>query len=161
MVVLLYNRGMDRQLPRLKIQIIRHHQTTSGRHIRRKQQDSFRKLSVHIANRLGTSGAFYVAFFLILVWALSGPLFRFSDTWQLVINTGTTIVTFLMVFVIQNTQNRDSRALHLKLDELIKSQDGARVEFVDVEDLSDTELDELQEQFKDLHAEILKQDVKQ
>ncbi len=98
--------------------------------------------------------AFFIALLVIATWAVSGPLFDFSDTWQLVINTGTTIVTFLMVFVIQNTQNRDGRAMQLKLDELINSSQAAREEFVDIESLSDSELDILQEQFQDIHQKI-------
>src|SRR5918911_280328 len=86
-------------------------------------------------------------------WTVSGPFFHFSDTWQLVINTGTTIITFLMVFLIQNTQNRDAQAIHLKLDELIRSAKGARNSMVDLEDLSDDELKRLQQQFKHLHDE--------
>lgn len=142
---------MDHNLKKLKILIVRHdgEDTKLARQIKRK--DNFRKLSVGVSTKLGSSSAFYIAFLVIIIWAASGPLFDFSDTWQLVINTSTTIVTFLMVFVIQNTQNRDSRAVHLKLDELIKAQRGARTEFVDIEDLSDSELDELQTQFKDLH----------
>lgn len=149
---------MDQQFKRLKVQIVRHHDEAPDRRIKRK--DNFRKVSVKVANRLGTPTAFYLAFMVILVWALSGPIFDFSDTWQLIINTGTTIVTFLMVFVIQNTQNRDSKALHLKIDELIKTQYGARDEFVDIEDLNDTELDELQEQFKHLHQRVQEEDAK-
>jgi low affinity Fe/Cu permease len=83
----------------------------------------------------------------IIVWSLTGPLFHFSDTWQLIINTGTTIVTFLMVFLIQNTQNRDARAINLKLDELIRAVDHARNHMIDIEKLSDAELDMLEEQF--------------
>lgn len=143
---------MDKKLKQLRIQIVRHHEEAPARKIRK--QDQFRRASVKISNKLGTSGAFFAALFLIFIWAVSGPIFNFSDTWQLVINTGTTIVTFLMVFVIQNTQNRDSRAIHLKLDELIKSHKGARMEFVDIEDLSDSEIDELQEQFKSLNEKI-------
>lgn len=145
---------MEKKLKQLRIQIVRHRDDAPER--KQRKQERFRKLSVKISNRLGTSGAFFVALFLIFSWAVSGPIFNFSDTWQLVINTGTTIITFLMVFVIQNTQNRDSRAIHLKLDELIKSQKGARMEFVDIEDLSDNELTELQDQFKTLNEEIHK-----
>lgn len=149
---------MDERLRQLRIQIVRHHHDAPERRLKRK--DNFRKVSVKVANKLGTPAAFYIAFFLIVTWAVTGPIFKFSDTWQLIINTGTTIITFLMVFVIQNTQNRDSRALHLKMDELIKTQRGARDEFVDIEDLSDTELDELQDQFKELHKLVQKEDAK-
>src|SRR5438309_1527418 len=95
----------------------------------------------------GTSWAFVIAALVIVVWAVTGPAFGFSDTWQLVINTGTTIVTFLMVFLIQNTQNRDAKSLHLKLDELIRGVHGARTGLVALEELSDSELDDLQGQF--------------
>src|SRR5689334_2820587 len=87
----------------------------------------------------------------IVVWAVTGPLFGFSDTWQLVINTGTTIVTFLMVFLIQNTQNRDAKAIHLKLDELLRAMEGARTGLVDLENLPDAELARLQKQFERVH----------
>jgi low affinity Fe/Cu permease len=86
---------------------------------------------------------FILAIAVIAVWAFTGPMFRYSDTWQLVINTGTTIVTFLMVFLIQNTQNRDARAIHLKLNELIQAVDKAKNQMIDVESLSDVEIDEL------------------
>lgn len=98
--------------------------------------------------------AFALAVLLIIGWIISGPFFNYSDTWQLVINTGTTIITFLMVFAIQNTQNRDSKAMQLKLNELIKSSRSARTEFVDIEDLSDAELNVIQGQFKDIHDKL-------
>jgi low affinity Fe/Cu permease len=101
---------------------------------------------------VGTPGAFLLALAAIVVWAVLGPVFHFSDTWQLVINTGTTIVTFLMVFVIQNTQNRDTKALHLKLDELLRGVTGARTSLVDLENLSDEELDRLQREFERLRT---------
>ena len=104
-------------------------------------QSLFRKFAQHTSSAAGSSWAFVTALLVVLSWGLSGPIFGFSDTWQLVINTGTTIVTFLMVFLIQNTQNRDSKALHLKMDELIRAVDGARQEiFVDLEDKDDEEL---------------------
>jgi G3E family GTPase len=96
--------------------------------------------------------AFLVAVLFIVVWALSGPVFRYSDHWQLIVNTATTIVTFLMVFLIQNTQNRDAKAIHLKLDELIRAVKGARNRLVDLQDLTDSELDELQQEFQRLRA---------
>lgn len=96
---------------------------------------------------LGSAWAFAAAAFVILVWLVTGPTFHFSDTWQLIINTATTIITFLMVFLIQNTQNRDAKAMHLKLDELIRALKGARDQLVDLEDLSDQELKKLEEQF--------------
>ena len=114
----------------------------------------FRKFSQATSQVVGSSWAFIVAVLIILVWGMTGPLFHYSDTWQLVINTGTTIITFLMVFLIQNTQNRDAKAIHLKLDELLRGVEGARTHLVDLEALSDEELDRLQEQFKRIrHAE--------
>jgi len=110
----------------------------------------FRKFAHKTSQIVGTSWAFIVAVFIILVWAITGPLFHYSDTWQLVINTGTTIITFLMVFLIQNTQNRDAKAIHLKLDELIKGVKGARTGFVNLEELSDKELERLQQEFAKL-----------
>ena len=94
--------------------------------------------------------AFAGAVLVIAVWLLTGPTFHFSDTWQLIINTATTIITFLMVFLIQNTQNRDAKAMHLKLDEIIRALKKARNELVDLEDLFDEELQKLEEQFKQL-----------
>lgn len=110
----------------------------------------FRKFAQKTAHIVGTSWAFILAALVIVVWAITGPMFRYSDTWQLVINTGTTIITFLMVFLIQNTQNRDAKAIHLKLDELIKGVKGARTGFVNLEELSDKELERLQQEFAKL-----------
>ncbi len=110
--------------------------------------ETFRKFANKISAAVGTPWAFMLAVLIIIVWAITGPIFKFSDTWQLVINTGTTIVTFLMVFLIQNTQNRDAKAIHLKLDELIRSIESARNNMVDLEDLSDEELARLQEEFE-------------
>jgi low affinity Fe/Cu permease len=109
---------------------------------------AFTKFSGTTANAMGTPWAFLVAFAVIVVWGVTGPLFGFSDTWQLVINTGTTIVTFLMVFLIQNTQNRDAKALHIKLDELIRAVEAAHNDIIDVEDADDEELNALQERFR-------------
>jgi low affinity Fe/Cu permease len=100
----------------------------------------------------GRPSSFLFAVVVIAVWAVSGPMFHFSDTWQLVINTGTTIVTFLMVFLIQNTQNRDSQAIHVKLDELIRSKKGARNALMDLDDLTDEELERLRKNFAQLSA---------
>jgi low affinity Fe/Cu permease len=111
-------------------------------------QELFRRFAHHTSEATGSSWAFLTAVTIIIVWAVTGPLFGFSDTWQLVINTGTTIVTFLMVFLIQNTQNRDAKAIHLKLDELLRGVTGARTGLVDLENLTDEELDELQAQFE-------------
>jgi low affinity Fe/Cu permease len=110
----------------------------------------FRRFSAATANVVGSPWSFIVACLVIVVWGFTGPLFDYSDTWQLVINTGTTIVTFLMVFLIQNTQNRDARAIHLKLDELIKGVEGARNRLVDLEDMDDDELERLQTEFERL-----------
>src|SRR5216684_1468637 len=112
----------------------------------------FRKFSQTTSKLVGSSWAFILAVIIVLVWALTGPIFHYSDTWQLVINTGTTIITFLMVFLIQNTQNRDAKAIHLKLDELIKGVEGARTHLVDLENLSDEELESLQSEFSRLRA---------
>lgn len=109
--------------------------------------DIFRKLAHSSAIAVGSAWAFLSAVTTILLWAVTGPVFGYSDTWQLVINTGTTIVTFLMVFLIQNTQNRDSKALHLKLDELLRAVKDARTSLVNVEDLSDEELERIHQEF--------------
>lgn len=114
--------------------------------------DGFHVFASQVATAVGTSRAFILALTVVLVWAVTGPLFHFSDTWQLVINTGTTIVTFLMVFLIQNTQNRDARAMHLKLDELIRATKRARNSFLDLERLSNQELDALEREFKALRG---------
>lgn len=108
----------------------------------------FRKFAHKAAGIVGSPWSFITALGIIIVWAITGPIFHFSDTWQLVINTGTTIVTFLMVFLIQNTQNRDAKAMHLKLDELIRSVEQARNNLVDLEDLSDEELAQLETEFR-------------
>jgi low affinity Fe/Cu permease len=113
-------------------------------------RDAFRVFARRSAIALGSAWAFAGAALVILIWVISGPTFHFSDTWQLVINTATTIVTFLMVFLIQNTQNRDAKAVHLKLDELIRALEGARNHLVDLEDLSDEELKKLEKQFQSL-----------
>ena len=112
-----------------------------------RARNSFRHFARKSSEVLGSPWAFISAIFIIVVWGLTGPAFHFSDTWQLIINTGTTIVTFLMVFLIQNTQNRDAKAVHLKLDELIRAVQGARNQLVDLEKLSDDELKKLEEQF--------------
>ena len=112
---------------------------------------TFRHVSQRAAHAMGMPVAFLAAVSVVVVWAATGPLFDFSDTWQLIINTGTTVVTFLMVFLIQNTQNRDARVVQLKLDELIRAVDRARTELVDMEALSDEELEQLQRQFQQLH----------
>lgn len=111
-------------------------------------KEFFRKFSQKTSEIVGSAGAFFIALSLLVLWAILGPYFHFSDTWQLVINTATTIITFLIVFLIQNTQNRDAKALHLKLDELIRSIQGARNSMLNLEELSDDELEILQKQFK-------------
>ncbi|MDB4952517.1 MAG: low affinity iron permease family protein [Myxococcales bacterium] len=116
-------------------------------------KDFFRKFARHTSTAVGSPYAFVVACLGVILWGASGPLFNFSDTWQLVINTTTTIATFLVVFMIQNTQNRDSKALHLKLDELIHAVKGARNKMVDLEDLPDEELARLEGEFKRLRKD--------
>jgi low affinity Fe/Cu permease len=115
--------------------------------------DWFHRFSARVAEHMGSPFAFLTAIAVIATWAITGPIFGFSDTWQLVINTGTTIVTFLMVFLIQNTQNRDAKAIHLKLDELLKGVEGARTSMVDLEDLPDAELKKLQHEFRNLREQ--------
>jgi low affinity Fe/Cu permease len=109
----------------------------------------FTRFAKHTSRAAGHPATFCAALAIIVIWAVSGPLFGFSDTWQLVINTGTTIITFLMVFLIQNTQNRDTEALHLKLDELIRVSKGARHSAMELEDKSEEQLDAVK-------AELLK-----
>jgi len=111
----------------------------------------FQKISNKASVWMGSSGAFIWSCIICIIWALTGPIFHFSDTWQLFINTGTTVATFLMVFLIQNTQNRDAKAIHIKLDELLKSMRGARNSIVSAEELSEKELDELLGEFHELH----------
>ena len=114
----------------------------------------FRTLAQRTSAATGSAWTFLAAVAIVLAWALTGPIFHFSDTWQLVINTGTTIITFLMVFLIQNTQNRDARAMQLKLDELLRAVHGARTRLVDLEDLSDEELAHLQLEFQTLRERL-------
>ena len=114
-------------------------------------RDAFHVFARQSSNVLGTPWAFIFAIAIIVAWGVTGPMFHFSDTWQLIINTGTTIVTFLMVFLIQNTQNRDAKAVHLKLDELIRALKGARNQLVDLEKLSDEELERLEKEFERIH----------
>jgi low affinity Fe/Cu permease len=116
-------------------------------------QDVFRRIAQRTAAAVGHANSFLAALLLIVIWLVTGPLFHFSDTWQLVINTTTTIVTFLMVFLIQNTQNRDSHALHLKLDELIRANKQARNKLLALEDLSDADMRKLQLEFERLRDE--------
>jgi low affinity Fe/Cu permease len=115
---------------------------------------AFHRLAHATAERVGRPQSFLLAVLVVVVWGATGPLFHFSDTWQLVINTGTTIVTFLMVFLIQNTQNRDAHAVHLKLDELIRATKGARNNLLGLEDMTDDELEKLQQEFERLRSEV-------
>jgi low affinity Fe/Cu permease len=110
--------------------------------------DAFRVFARRSSSMLGSAWAFTAALLVIVIWLVTGPVFHFSNTWQLIINTATTIITFLMVFLIQNTQNRDAKAVHLKLDELIRAIRNARNELVDLEELSDEELQKLEQQFR-------------
>jgi low affinity Fe/Cu permease len=117
-----------------------------------RAHEVFHRFAHLSAEVVGSPWAFFLAILVLLAWAVTGPMFGFSDTWQLIINTGTTIVTFLMVFLIQNTQNRDAKAIHLKLDELIWAHRGARNRLVDLEDYSDEELAQIEEEFKRVRA---------
>ena len=112
--------------------------------------EAFNNFAKHCAATVGSPWAFVLAVIIVITWMATGPQFAYSDTWQLVINTGTTIVTFLMVFLIQHTQNRDTQTVHLKLDELIRGVHGARNSLIDLEKLSDQELEVLQQQFERL-----------
>ena len=126
-------------------------------------RDAFGIFARKTSSVLGSAWAFVCAILIIVIWAMTGPTFHYSDTWQLIINTGTTIVTFLMVFLIQNTQNRDAKAVHLKLDELIRALGGARNKLVDLEKLSDDDLQILEKEFEKLRkkAEDTEEDVEE
>ncbi|HWP29692.1 MAG TPA: low affinity iron permease family protein [Chloroflexota bacterium] len=124
-------------------------------------RDIFRQFATTVAHAMGSPAAFLLALAVVLAWAATGPLFGFSDTWQLVINTGTTVVTFLMVFLIQNTQNRDSRAIQLKLDELLRAVRQARTELVNLEEFSDEQLEALHAQFQRVHEQAARLAAKQ
>jgi low affinity Fe/Cu permease len=119
----------------------------------------FRVFACHVAGAVGSHWAFLVSLLVVLGWAVTGPFFHFSDTWQLVINTGTTIVTFLMVFLIQSTQNRDTKAIHLKLDELIRTQRTARNVFAGLEDASEDEIKKFTREFKTLRERGLSEEA--
>lgn len=127
-----------------------------GSTARERVEDAFARLAARTSAATGSFWAFTAACSVVLGWALLGPTFRFSNNWQLVINTGTTIVTFLMVFVIQHAQNKDMRAVQLKLNELIAASEGASNRLIDVEDLSDRELDHLYHRFRRLAATAAK-----
>src|SRR6187431_2597877 len=115
-----------------------------------KSKSWFTRFAKWTARAAGRPATFALAVAIIVVWALTGPLFRFSDTWQLVINTGTTIVTFLMVFLIQSTQNRDTEAIQVKLDEIIRAIGDAQNELLDLEELEEADLDRIRDSYRDL-----------
>ena len=117
------------------------------------QQGSFHSFAGRASQVVGSKWAFTFATLLIVCWGMLGPIFHYSDTWQLVVNTATTIVTFLIVFLIQNTQNRDARALHLKLDEIIHALKGARNEMINIESLSDADLEIISKSFEQIRSE--------
>ena len=117
-------------------------------------KELFRLFAQKTSQLVSSSWAFILAVLIIVAWAVTGPIFHYSDTWQLVINTGTSIITFLMVFLIQNTQNRDAKAIHLKLDELLRAVEGARTGLVSLEQLSDDDLERLQKEFERLHRSV-------
>ncbi len=119
----------------------------------------FRKIAHKTSEIVGTPYSFIIAFLLIIIWAVCGEFFNYSDTWQLVINTGTTILTFLIVFLIQNTQNRDAKTTHLKLDELILHMKSARNELIDLEDMSDEEIEKLQQEFEAIRSKVSKRSI--
>jgi low affinity Fe/Cu permease len=126
----------------------------------RTKDDWFGQFAAKASGWLGSRWAFVGAGSVIVIWAALGPVVHYSNTWQLIINTGTTIITFMMVFLIQNTQNRDARAINLKLDELIHATDKAGNELIDIENLSDLELDKLQQGYERLKAECTRRDKK-
>src|SRR3989344_8110458 len=110
-------------------------------------EETFRKIAQKIAHASGTVWAFFMSVAVIVLWLISGPIVGYSDTWQLTVNTLTTVITFLMVFIIQNTQNRDSKAIHLQLDELIRAMHGTRALILDIDELSESQLEKLRQQF--------------
>jgi len=124
----------------------------------KKKKNFFERFSDWATTATGSSAAFLTAIVVIIVWAVTGPLFNYSDTWQLVINTGTTIITFLMVFLIQKSQNKDSKAIHLKLNELLASHQGTSNRMVNIEDLSETELNHLNKFYVQLSELAEKED---
>ena len=123
-----------------------------------KLRELLERFSHEVTKATGTSKAFVIALAVIVIWGLTGPLFKFSDTWQLVINTGTTIVTFLMVFLIQRAQNKDALAIHLKLNEIVAALEGSSNRLIDVEDLSEEEIETLHKHYRTL-ARMAKQDI--
>ncbi|QEL25672.1 low affinity iron permease family protein [Bosea sp. F3-2] len=126
------------------------------RRLPQSDRSFFTRLSQGVAHWTGKPQTFFGAAALIVVWALSGPFFGFNDSWQLVINTSTTIVTFLMVFIIQNSQNRDTAAMQIKLDELICKLEGAREELLDLEELDEEKIEKIRSEFEDMAAKARK-----
>jgi low affinity Fe/Cu permease len=125
-----------------------------------RSKSLFTRFATAASRTTGRPATFVLAVVVVAVWGITGPMFGFSDTWQLVINTGTTIITFLMVFLIQNTQNRDSEAMHVKMDELIRAAQGAHNALLDLEELEDTELDAVRDRYRRL-AQKARRDVEQ
>ena len=126
---------------------------------RPSRSSRFTRFANSAARATGRPMTFVLALAIVVVWAITGPIFGFSDTWQLIINTGTTIVTFLMVFLIQNTQNRDSEAMHVKMDELIRALEGAHNALLDLEELDEKTLDTIRERYRKLAAKA-REDIK-
>jgi low affinity Fe/Cu permease len=124
-----------------------------------KSSSFFNRLAKWTARAAGKPMSFFLAVIIVVFWAMTGPIFGFSDTWQLVINTGTTIVTFLMVFLLQNTQYRDSEAIQIKLDELIRAMEGAHNALLELEELSQTDMDRIRAEYRKL-AEKARKDLK-
>jgi low affinity Fe/Cu permease len=136
-------------------------ETADSSNVILSSSDRFTKFALRASHCFGSRWAFVTAIGVILAWGITGPVFHYSDTWQLFINTGTTIVTFLMVFLIQNTQNRDARAIHLKLNELIHAVDKAKNRMIDVENLSDTELENLAKTYEKIRIGAQDRQTKQ
>lgn len=126
---------------------------TPRRRLPQSDRSFFTRLSQHVSHWAGKPQTFFAAAALVVVWALSGPFFGFGDSWQLVINTSTTIVTFLMVFIIQNSQNRDTAAMQIKLDELILKLEGAREELLDLEELDEEKIERFRSEFEEMAAQ--------
>jgi low affinity Fe/Cu permease len=150
------------QNPRRRIRFciaVRHNNRARWRFFEMTLNEMFRVFSNWSAAALGSPWVFVANIFLVFLWLVSGPIFHYSDTWQLLINTATTVITYLAVFLIQNTQNRDAKAMHLKLDELITSIEGARNRFVDLENLSEDELATIQAQFEKLKERAQNGDI--
>ncbi len=130
-----------------------------ARYVPQGRSSSFTRFANGASRATGKPGTFVLALIVVLTWAITGPIFKFSDTWQLVINTGTTIITFLMVFLIQNTQNRDAEAMHVKMDELIRAAKGAHNALLDLEELDDKTLDAIRARYRKLAAKA-REDIK-